>query len=435
MSDTARPSAAALRLSEFTKTGSGADGGIAEAKFIPKVSNPDEGRRLVLDALDQMYSNNALGLFLDPTPDGYRLALQTLDSPSELGTLPKTVGRTMIEAIHHEATLHVSSDNPVSGKFFDGTLSIGYKGSERRLRVLIIPTAHGVSATLRIIPNLPAETGDLAALGLAEDQSHLMEACLKSNGVILLGGPDPRALSMSCGVMLSKAFFLGRRVAMVAAEHGADITQISRIEAGLDDQQQAHAILAAAEAGINCIGLEQPVGTLANQAAATAALKYQATVLLPVAGRNAIECIGRYLSPELPASLRCSLIAATCQIQLPLLCPSCARWGEVSADDIKFFDIKDPKFGSNVRFGCDRCNSQIQEFSNIFELLVLPETVTAQLRLESTFQSVQSELKTTPGYVPLMKMIIKAVVDGRCSLNEARHYYQWQIPSELARVK
>jgi type II secretory ATPase GspE/PulE/Tfp pilus assembly ATPase PilB-like protein len=435
MSDTARPSSAALRLSEFTKEAPAIDSGVAEANFIAKVSNPDEGKRLVLDALDQMYANNALGLFLDPTADAYRLALQTIDSPSELGTLPKAIGRLMIEAVQREATLHMTSDNPVSGKFFDGILNIGFKSGERRLRVLMIPTAHGVSMTLRVIPNLPADTGDLAALGLADDQANLIEECLKATGVVLLGGPDPQAMTMSIGVMLSKAFFLGRRVAIVAASRGSDVANVTRIEAGTGDQQQAHVILAAAEAGINCIGLEQPAGPLTSQAAATAALKYQAAVLLPVTGRNAIECIGKYLSPDMPASLRYSVIAATCQIQLPILCPNCARWGEVAADDIKFFDIKDPKFGSNVRFGCERCNSQIQEFSNLFELLAVPETVTTQLRQETTFQSIQSELKSAPGYVPLMKMIVKSVVDGRCSLNEARQYYQWQIPTEMARVK
>src|SRR4051812_1083613 len=131
-----------------------------EISFLAKLTEPSEHhRQLLLDVLIQAFSSNAMAVFLDPSADSYRLALQTVDGTSELGILPKPAGRTIVETLQREATLHVTGENQYSGKFYDGILRVDQKGTERRVRVHLIPTANGMSATLRAIPSLPADTG------------------------------------------------------------------------------------------------------------------------------------------------------------------------------------------------------------------------------------------------------------------------------------
>lgn len=430
MSDITQP------VSALTRAGLSASGNSAEVvagtkgiSFLARHGASDDSQRqLVLETLEQVLNAGAMGFFLDPSAEAYRLSLNTPEGPSELGVMPKAAGRGMIDIIQREAVLHVTGENPTSGKFYDGILGIEHRGVERRLRVQLVPTVHGIAATLRVIPSLPADPGDLLALGFSEEQAQVVEGSLKSPGVVLLSSPHAAAPALTCSVCLSKAYFLGRRAVLIAPEPGPDVAQMARIETGSDDKDMAHAVFSAAEAGMNCIGLEQPAGPLTTQAAAAVALKHQTTVLVPIISRNAIDAIGRFCTNELPAALRAAVIASTFQIQLPLLCPNCARWGEISSDDRKFFDIQDPKFGSNVRHGCERCNGEVLDFANLYEVLAVPESVTDSFRKEATFQSVNSELRTAPGYLPMLKQIVQAVTNGRFALNEARQYYQWQIP-------
>jgi hypothetical protein len=271
----------------------------------------------------------------------------------------------------------------------------------------------------------------LLALGLTETQAdYVGNTMLKTSGLVLIGATDIGLANSTSATFAAKAVQVGRRSGVIAADAGADTANIARIEAGHDEQHQAQAILNAAEAGISLLALEFPPGPKVTNAAALAVIRYQATVLIPVLCKGAPEAISWLLMQELPGELRTTTIAATFQLQIPLLCSNCARWGEVKPDDLKFFDVKSAT-GLNfyVRNTCDQCHGEIQAVAPLFEVLPLNESSRTLLRKKTlSFQDAQGELNHCEGYVPMKRMISEAAQTGRCSLSEARQYLEWQIP-------
>ena len=428
-SDTAKKTAATLGN---TGTFAPRDRG---AQFVAASLEPDDThKQLVLEAIEQMFAANAQALYLDPASDSFRLSLGTPEGISELGVLPLPMGRIMVETIRRESVL-----TPASGgsKFLDGVLRVEYAKAERRLRVHLLTTAHGLSAVLKLIPSLPAASGDLKAMGLAPAQEAIVgELLSKGSGLILLGGPDSEWVSNTLSTCLGYATRAGRRAALLTAEPGADNAGVSRIEIGFESAEQAKAIPKIADAGMSCFALEKIISPETARAAALAALNHKAVVLITMNSRGAPEALSQFMSLGIEGPLAATVRVALYQIQIPLLCPACARWGEIPKDDLRFFGINlTNKANFYVRNGCPKCNGQILEFAQIFELLSLTDTVRNSLRADIPYASLEAGLLAAPGYVSILQMVIEAAKAGRCSLSEAHQFLSWQLPEVPVAVK
>jgi len=400
------------------------------AHFIAPPPEPDEThRQLVLEAIEQMFIANAESLHLDPSSESFRLTLgMPGGAATELGILPLPVGRIMVETIRKEATLS-ASDVPGCGKFYDGLMRVEYRNAERRLRVHLIPTAHGAMASLKLVPTLAASAApELTAMGFTEAQAASVDQAFAESGILIIGGPETEHRVSTCHFLMARAASAGRRPVSIARGAGSDYSGLARVEIGFDDAQQARAIVKLADAGFGCLAIEQP-GPETARAAATVTLEQKAIVLVNIPSRSAPEAASQFLLLDLAPKLAATVTLATCQIQLPLLCPGCARWGEVSREDLRFFEMNATnQMNFNVRNSCQKCNGQITDFASIFEVLAIPQGFQSTLRSAKESAAALQDLLSTPGYVPLLTMVANACREGRCAVNEARQYYSWQLP-------
>ena len=406
----------------------------SQVHFVSAHPVPEEShRQALLEVIGQMFSNNASALYLDPGSETVRISIPSTAGLHELIAVPLAVGRLVIEAIRREAALKSDSGGGVHGPFAQGVLRVEQGGMERRLSVDLIPTVFGSAAVLRLMPSLPAGNGDLLALGLTPLQAPVVETLLTGGGgggVVILGGPDRDWVLNTCSVLLTRATLLGRRAAIVASRPGADVAGVARVEAGRNDKEVAESILRLAEADYSCIGVESALSPEVAQAAATVATENKALVVCVTSARSSPEAIGQFVNSGISSALAASLVLAACQLQIPLLCKSCAKWGDVSAEDIGYFGL-DPSKKTNffARTGCKACNGQIVEFAQVFELCHITESLREKIRGGMPFSRLEGELITMPGYTRLLYRFGEVIQEGRSSATEARQYYMWQVPN------
>lgn len=400
--------------------------------FVPPHPTPEDShKQALLEAIGQMFEAGSNALYFDPSSAGMRISIPTAAGLHEIISLPLAVGRQVIEAIRRETTIKEDPGGGVHGPFAHGVLRVEQGGVERRLNVDLIPTVYGAAAVLRLMPSLPASSGDLLAMGLSQTQAPTMETLLTGgSGLVLLGGPDRDWVANTCSVLLSKAALLGRRPVMVASRAGADTAGVARVEAGRDPADTASAISRLAAADYSCIGVENFLSADVVRAAAAVATEHKTLVLGISGGRSAPEAVGQFFSLGLSGPVNAALTLATCQIQIPLLCPKCAKWGDVSGEDIAYFGL-DPTKQTNffVRTGCANCNGQISEFAQTFEITQITEALREKIRMGTPFARLEGELMTMPGYVKLLHRFGELIQEGKSSATEARHYYMWQIPN------
>ena len=400
-------------------------------QFIPRNLKPEDAHRAaLLEAIEQMLDHQAHALYLDPTQEHLRISIAAPAGLTELAVVPPGVGRLVIEAIRQEAALKDDQETTIYGPFSHGVMRVEHAGIERRISVDLIPTVFGAAAVLRAMATLPAVTSDLSAMGFSSTQATAVDAALTSgSGLIVLGGPDRDWVLNTCSLLLSRASMLGRRAIMVAAKPGADVAGIARVEAGRVDADSAAAITRVAQADYTCIGVENFLAPDVARAAALAAIEHKALVICVSGGRSAPEAVGLAFNAGLTGTMAATMTMAMCQIQLPLLCTHCAKWGDVQPEDIAYFGL-DPTKKTNlyIRTGCDTCHGQVTEFSQIFEICTITEAIREKMRAGMPFQRFEGELTTTPGYTKLLHRVGEAIQEGRCAPAEARHYYNWQIP-------
>jgi type II secretory ATPase GspE/PulE/Tfp pilus assembly ATPase PilB-like protein len=400
--------------------------------FVSPHPVPEEShRQALLEVIGQMFSNNASALYLDPGSETVRISIPTAAGLHELISVPLAVGRLVIEAIRREAVMKNDAGGWIHGPFAQGVLRVEQGGVERRLSVDLIPTVFGSAAVLRLMPSLPSGTGDLLALGLAPTQAPVVEGLLTTGtGLAILGGPDRDWVLNTCTVLLSRAALAGRRAVMVASRPGADVSGVARVEAGRNDAEVAESILRLAEADYTCIGVESALTLEVARAAATVATDNKALVVCVSQGRNVQDAVNQLFSTGISGQHAAALVLATCQLQIPLLCKNCAKWGDVSAEDIAFFGL-DPNKKTNffARTGCKACNGQITESAQVFEMCHLTEALREKIRGGMPFSRVEGELITMPGYTRLLYRFGEVIQEGRSSATEARQYYMWQIPN------
>ena len=400
--------------------------------FVPSHPKPEDShKQALLEAVGQMFEAGSSALYFDPSSAGMRISIPTATGLHEIISLPLAVGRQVIEAIRQETTIKEDPGGGVHGPFAHGVMRVEQGGAERRLNVDLIPTVYGAAAVLRLMPALPATSGDLLGMGLSQTQAPLIETLLTSgSGLMLLGGPDRDWVANTCSVLLSKAALLGRRPVMVASRAGADMAGVARVEAGRDPADTASAIARLAAADYSCIGVENFLSEDVARAASAAVNDHKTLVLGICGGRSAPETVSQFYSLGLPGPINAALALATCQIQIPLLCPKCAKWGDVSSEDIAYFGL-DPTKQTNffVRTGCTSCSGQITEFAQTFEIAQITDALREKIRMGLPFARLEGELTTMPGYVKLLHRFGEVIQEGKSSAAEARHYYMWQIPN------
>jgi hypothetical protein len=278
--------------------------------------------------------------------------------------------------------------------------------------------------------SLPPVEGDLKSVGFSEPQVAVIDPLITSgSGLCLIGGPDREWSVNTVSILLSKCASYGRRSCIIAPRPGADISGVARIETKLDDQEVADAVRRVADAGYACIGLENVIVPEVARAAAEAAAEHKALVLGSVNTRSAPEAVTQFCSLGLSGALASTVALATCQLQLPLLCTNCARWGEVAVEDVAYFGL-DPKKKSNlnIRMGCATCNNQVMEFAQIFEVCAISDAMREKLRSGISAAKLESDLSIASGYVRLLHRFGEAIQEGRSSPVEAKQYYLWQMP-------
>lgn len=399
-------------------------------QFVPHAMMPDETHhQLLLEALEQMFTAEAHALYLDPGSESVRMSVSVAAGTTDLAALPLPVGRLVIEALRREAALQPADLSP--GSFARGVLRIFHQGVERRLRVDLVPTVFGSAAVLRLMASLPPVEGDLKTIGFSDSQVTVIEPLITSgSGLFLVGGPDREWGVNTVSMLLSKSASYGRRACLVAPRPGADISGVARVETKMDDKEIADAIRRVADAGYACIGLESILAPDIARAAAEVAAEHKVLVVGSVTSRSAPEAIGQFYALGLNGTLAATLSMATCQLQLPLLCGNCARWGDVAVEDVAYFGL-DPskKSNCNIRNGCATCNGQVLDFAQIFEICAITDAMREKMRIGAPFAKLESDLITAPGYVRLLHRFGEAIQEGRCSPPEAKQYYLWQMPS------
>lgn len=368
---------------------------VQEVEDIEKLAATPSVAHVVNQIILDAYKKRASDIHLEALTTGIRLRyridglLQEAPVPKEL----KDFFSPMLSRIKIMSNLNVAERRlPQDGKF-----RVKTQDETLDLRVSFIPTAHGESAVLRILPG--KNVFKLEQLGFEEKYQKLFENLLeKPNGIIFVTGPTGSGKSTTLYAALNRLNIPGRKI----------ITIEDPVEYELDGVNQIHVmpeIGLTFSSGLRSMLRQDPdvmmVGEVRDLETADIAIRAALTghlILSTLHTNDAAGGVTRLLDIGVePYLIASSVVAFIAQRLVRVICSHCKEENTQAPLEIRRLIAKEngvPE--ANIRIyqgrGCDHCNGTgYRGRAAIHEFLILTESIRKLIMCRATAESLKIE--------------------------------------------
>jgi type IV pilus assembly protein PilB len=333
--------------------------------------------------------------------------------------LPKSFQRD----VHHklfqtfqldEAREHRPQKNRITAPLSDG---------EYDLVVQTLPTAHGVSATIKLI-NRATFLKELTSIGLEiEDRVRLLEELRNSFGLVLVTGPVFNGANSTAYAIMN---FLARSqrdvVSLEAPVHW-------RVDGVRQVEVESEGDSSAMEQTLRSMVAVRPevvmLSTLPDRAAATLAAQLASSVLVVavIPAQTAAQAVTTLRQAGVPPQfLAASLAAVTCQRLVRQICRICRQPADPPAPQTLASHGIGPEVAARLHFfrgkGCPTCNKVgYRGRRAIFEILPGAQEIRAATLHGQGAPEIQA-MAIEAGMVTLRERCLQLVADGLTTFDE-----------------
>lgn len=374
--------------------------------------------RAVNDLLEKAMELRASDIHIEPFRNGLVVRmrvdglLRTVAPPA--GALPQA----LISRIKILSGLNIAERRLPQ----DGAARLRVARSEIDIRVATMPTQHGESAVVRL---LPRDRGllELAKLGLSEkDEGRMKHLLSLPHGMIIITGPTGSGKTTTLATMLSLLNQPNRKILTIEDPVEYELN-------GVNQSQVKPSIGLTFATALRAFVRQDPdvimVGEIRDAETANIAIHAALTghlVLTTLHTETAAAALPRLLDLGVEGFLLKSTLRATiAQRLVRILCARCRIRKQLTADDL----VDDPRFaalgfkvGDTVYepHGCDRCGGTgYRGRSGIFEIIEMTGRV-RDLITEHTDSEVIHRAAIDAG---MMTMIEDAIIKCRAGMTSA----------------
>jgi len=368
--------------------------------------------QILLDAQESGSSDIHIETYYDKARVRYRIDGKLV----EKFVIPKADYPAMVNKIKIRSNLDISEKRLPQ----DGRIKLGKELNEAELRVSVLPTLYGEKIVMRILKS-NAEKIELSAIGFdSMQQSHVVEAIKKPNGIILVSGPTGSGKTTTLYGLLKNLNTEDRNITTVEDPIEYTLEGVNQIQVnesiGLTFSGALRSILRQ-DPDIIMLGeiRDHETAELAIRAALTGHL-----VLSTIHTNSAWGIINRLLDMGIPPYLlEGTMNLAVAQRLIRKLCSSCKQEVDGAAQPIdrsKYPSIKTavPTYYEPV--GCADCHyTGYAGRMALFEVIPITTALRESIRKEQNEVSAYLEEK---GIQSLQGAALQALISGQSSLDE-----------------
>lgn len=306
----------------------------------------------------------------------------------------------------------------------DGRAIVKVKNQNLDLRISSIPTAHGESIVIRILPT--QMIFDLKKLGLTDKNVEMLEILIrKPHGIILLTGPTGSGKTTTLYACLNKLNSKTNKIITIEDPVEYEIQGITQIQVmpkvGLDFARGLRSMLRH-DPDIMMVGEVRDFETaeIAIRAALTGHLVFS-TLHTNDAASGFTRLLDIGLEPFLVAS---SVEAIIAQRLVRTICPHCKVEDTAQPDTIKRRIEKDLGLGANAIFklyrgqGCEQCNQTgFYGRTALHEILTMSDRIKDLVSHKAASQDIKA-VAIEEGMETLLRDGWRKVVQGQTTVAE-----------------
>ncbi|MCG3175477.1 MAG: hypothetical protein MOGMAGMI_00406 [Candidatus Omnitrophica bacterium] len=300
----------------------------------------------------------------------------------------------------------------------DGRAVVKVKNQNLDLRVSCIPTPHGESVVIRVLPT--QMIFDLKKLGLTDDNISLLEGLIKKpHGIVLLTGPTGSGKSTTLYACLNKLNSKDKKIITIEDPVEYEITGITQIQVspqvGLDFARGLRSMLRH-DPDVMMVGEIRDFETaeIAIRAALTGHLVFS-TLHTNDAASGATRLLDIGVEPYLTAS---SVEAIIAQRLVRTICPRCRVEDDAQdyslkkriAADLGLKSINDVKIHRGR--GCDNCGGTgYHGRTALHEVLMMSEGIKSLILKKASATEIKARARQE-GMLVLLQDGWKKVLEG-----------------------
>ncbi len=377
--------------------------------------------RAVNDLLEKAVDLRASDIHIEPMRNGLNVRMRVDGLLRNVPAPPRALPQALVSRIKILAGLNIAERRLPQ----DGAARVEVGNSDIDIRVSTMPTQHGESAVLRL---LPRDRGllDLSKLGLAPDDERTVRRLLDlPHGMIILTGPTGSGKTTTLATMLSVLNTPSRKILTVEDPVEYEI-------AGINQSQVKPAIGLTFASALRAFVRQDPdvimVGEIRDAETATMAVHAALTgqlVLTTLHTETAVAAVPRLLDLGVEGFLlRSTLRGVIGQRLVRLLCERCKAQQRLSETDL----AADPRFEACgispgeiiwAPQGCDRCGGMgYRGRVGVFETLEIAGEV-RELVGSSVDASALRNAARRAGLTTMMEDAIDKCRRGLTSVSEA----------------
>jgi len=363
----------------MTESGVGEVGEVSmqETKDIEELTEDASIINFVNQILLQGYKDRATDIHIEPYEDEVKVRYR-IDGLLYDTTIPATIKHfqsAIVSRIKIMSNLNIAERRLPQ----DGRIKIKVKGEELDLRISVLPTAHGESVDIRLLPT--KMLFGLERLGLLPQDSKLLEAMIKKpHGIIFVTGPTGSGKTTTLYACLSKINMKEKKIITIEDPIEYQMKGVAQIQVlskiGLDFATGLRSMLRH-DPDIMMVGEVRDYETveITIRAALTGHL-----VFSTLHTNDAPGAVARLLDMGAePFLVSSSVNCIVAQRLVRLICPKCKRKVKLEKGVVKELGISAEKIKGKKFYegkGCDYCKfTGYKGRTAIYEILVLSEPI------------------------------------------------------------
>jgi type II secretory ATPase GspE/PulE/Tfp pilus assembly ATPase PilB-like protein len=366
-----------------------------EVEDIEKLASTASVSHVVNQIILDAYKKRASDIHLEPLTSGIRLRyridgiLQQAPVPREM----KDFFSPMLSRIKIMTNLNVAEKRLPQ----DGKMRVKTQDETLDLRVSFIPTAHGESLVIRILPG--KNVFKLEKLGFSAKQQAVFEELLdRPNGIVFVTGPTGSGKSTTLYAALNRLNVPTRKIITIEDPVEYELEGISQIhvnpEIGLTFSNGLRSMLRQ-DPDVMMVGEVRDLETaeIAIQSALTGHL-----ILSTLHTNDAASGVTRLLDIGVePYLIASSVVAFMAQRLVRVICPDCKEENVHVSPEIKALIEKENGTSQrDIRLfhgrGCEQCNGTgYRGRVAIQELLILTESLRKLIMARATAETIKAQ--------------------------------------------
>src|ERR1700685_1305251 len=334
--------------------------------------------RAFSDLIERAVELRASDIHIEPFRDGLTVRMRVDGMVRAMPAPPGVMPQALVSRIKILAGLNIAERRLPQ----DGAARLRVGRSEIDVRVATMPTQHGESAAVRLLPR-DLRLLDMTKLGLSShDESVLKKLLALPHGMIVITGPTGSGKTTTLATMLSILNETSRKILTIEDPVEYEIP-------GINQSQVKPSIGLTFATALRAFVRQDPdvimVGEIRDAETANIAIHAALTghlVLTKLHTDTAPPAVPRLLDLGVEGFLlKSTLRAVIAQRLVRMLCDRCKTQHKLSADDL----ARDPRYGMvgfapgdvvHEACGCERCGaSGFRGRGGVFEVLEIADEV------------------------------------------------------------